>query len=153
MVEEYFSDKETIKRLHVELESWVHTPFRHWAGVKQKGVDCIHLIVRVMEELGAFQGRVVVVPKYPHDWHLHRGEPLLKNGVEKLLPHIPIGHVGEVKDGDVVLFQYGRQAAHAGIYHTEEVYQSMVGTGVHTRRYHDRNFYERIRFIYRAVKI
>jgi cell wall-associated NlpC family hydrolase len=153
MVEEYFSDKDILKRLHIELESWMRTPYRHWAGVKKRGVDCIHLVIRSLEAVGAFQGTVVVIPKYPHDWHLHRGEPLLKHGLERLLPHVPILNKDEVKDGDVVLFKYGRQAAHSGIYYNGEVYQSMTGMGVHTRQYHDTDYYERIRFIYRTVKI
>jgi cell wall-associated NlpC family hydrolase len=77
----------------------------------------------------------------------------MKNFIEEMLPSVMYTDKSKVKNGDVVLFQYGRQAAHCGIYFYGEVYQAINEMGVHTRRYTDNDYYERVRFIYRAVKI
>jgi cell wall-associated NlpC family hydrolase len=149
----YFSDDTINKGLYEVLESWVGTPYRHWSGVKNKGVDCIHFVVRVLEEVGACQGRVITIQKYSRDWHLHNERALLKEGIESMLPVVTIEDKKKVKDGDIILYKFGLQAAHAGIYHNGEVYQALDGSGVHHRQYCDPNFYERVKFIYRIVKL
>jgi cell wall-associated NlpC family hydrolase len=153
VAEELFADEEVASILHAELKSWLRTPYRHWAGVKGKGCDCIHLVIKSLEVVDAFNGAAIVIPKYTQDWHLHRGDPRMKDFIEKMLPSIMFTDKSVVKNGDVVLFQYGRQAAHCGIYFDNEVYQAINEMGVHTRQYTDKDFYERVKYIYRAIKI
>jgi len=152
MEEELFADKQMESILYEELKSWIRTPYRHWSGVKGKGCDCIHLVVNVLKVVDAFNGAAIVIPKYSPDWHLHRGEPLMKNFIEKMLPSILITDRTKAKNGDVVLFKYGRQAAHCGIYYEEEIYQAINEMGVHTRQYTDKDFYDRVKYIYRTIK-
>jgi cell wall-associated NlpC family hydrolase len=153
MLEEYFAIDCKQQELLTELKSWLRTPYRHWSGVKGKGVDCIHFVAKSMENVGALQGKVLIIQKYPHDWHLHRGEPLLKEGIERHFNHIMIKDKDALENGDIILYKYGRQAAHSAIYFDGDCYQALNGSVVHTRSYRDSDFYDRVRFIYRVIKI
>lgn len=144
-----------------ELESWLGTPYRHYAGVKTKGVDCIHMVVKVLENLKANQGRNLIVPPYPKDWHLHRGEKLLIREIEKQLFVEKIAFIKNDKlvfsenidDGDIVLFKFGRHSAHCGIYFGGQVYQTLNTSGVEKINFFNRDFYNRITHIYKIYKV
>lgn len=91
-----------------EAMSWMSTPWHHAARVKGAGVDCAQFLIGVYAAVGLVPE--IAVDHYPPDWHLHRDEPrflgyLLQyaDAVESPLP------------GDVVMFQYGRHAAHGSI--------------------------------------
>ncbi len=53
----------------------------------------------------------VEVPKYSHQWHLHRSEELYLNGL--------LGHTHEIEGpplpGDIVLWKFGRCYSHGAI--------------------------------------
>lgn len=156
----YFEDKTEL--LFGELESWLGTPYRHYCGIKQKGSDCIHFVVKVIEQLKANQGRNLIIPFYSKDWHLHRGEELLITQIEKQLFVEKIAWKNEtgklsfsenVGNGDIVLFRFGRLSSHCGIYCRNLVYQTLNNCGVEKLSFSDSNFKKRITHIYKIYKV
>ena len=103
----YMPQEERVK-VTAEARLWIGTPYHSCADVRNAGVDCGMLIVRVFVDAGfvpPFDPR-----PYPQDWHLHRSE-------EKYLGFV-FDRCHEVEApglGDVVVFRYGRCYAHGGI--------------------------------------
>lgn len=104
-----------------EAETWIDTPFYHWACVKGKkgGVDCIHLSAVYEKVLDINFGEWPV--SFPSQWHLHeisteKGKRFSEAYIKSLLDH---GFVeiekSEVLPGDVVLAKIGRVFCHGGI--------------------------------------
>ena len=149
----FFDDLQKIEDLKQELESWKGTPYKHRTGVKQRGCDCIHLVVNSLKVVGADKGRHIAIPKYAPDWHMHTGTPLLIEGIKaqydveeiKIDPDL-------IRNGDVILFHWGRQAAHSGIYMDGQVYQALTDMKVETRTLKDLEFFERMDRILRVLK-
>lgn len=160
MKRRYFEDK--IDILREELESWLNTPYKHFSGVKNKGTDCIHYIVNVLNATGANQGKNLVIPFYHKDWHLHRGEELLKTQIEEKLYSEKIAWREEngtlkcsetVGNGDLILFKFGRLSGHCGMFCGNQVYQSLNYSGVEKISFHNSNFLKRITDIYKIYKV
>jgi len=87
---------------------WIGTPYHHAADIKGAGVDCGMLIVRTFIDTGLctpFDPR-----PYESDWHLHRTE-------ERYLGFVldRCIEVANPKEGDIVIFRYGRCYSHGGI--------------------------------------
>jgi len=129
----YFEDIKNQRRLKKSLDSWIGTPHMHRVGVKGKGVDCIHFVGCVMVEVGAVQN--FYIQDYDRDWHLHRGEQLLYNGLLGFDSLVSVGFHSPM-NGDIILFQYGRAAAHSSIYYDGEIYQALF-SGVEKRHWLD----------------
>lgn len=140
----WFEDYERQVTLLAEINSWLGTPYRHQCGVKGKGTDCIYFVATALHNVGAFKGRIPVIPPYPKDWHLHRGEARLYNGLKRQLDAEEVG-MDEMMNGDVVLFQFGRHAAHSSIYFNGDVYQCLTDIGVEKRRWTDEYYLKRAR--------
>lgn len=106
-----------------EARSWLGTPYVHSAGVKGAGVDCAMLLVRVYHNAGIIPD---IDPRgYSTQWHLHRTE-------EKYLEwiHQHADRVETPEPGDVVLFRFGRAAAHGGIVvNWPSIIHSYLGVG------------------------
>lgn len=113
--------------LKAELESWIGTPFRHRCGVKGGGVDCIHLVVRVLE---AFGHPPVRIPPYSKDWHIHNGFELLLTEIRTQLQVDELDDLNRPEDGDIYLFKFGKALSHAGIYCDGLLYHSVFGCRV-----------------------
>lgn len=126
----YFDDEERAAALYGELESWLDTPFRHKSGVKRKGCDCIHLVLRVIEAVGIPVKRKIIMPDYARDWHLHVSGETLADGIEKHLPVQRLGIRSTLKDGDILLYRYGRASSHSALYCRGMVYQALNGMSV-----------------------
>ena len=122
----FFSDPERRVELGRELLSWEGTPFRHWSGVKGRGCDCIHFVARILEHFGLGPFRI---KRYDKDWHLHRKNEQLLEGIKAQLDHVEVTPA-EVNDGDIVLYQFGRALSHGGIYYQGSVFQAVTGAGV-----------------------
>lgn len=99
-------------RIVAEARSWIGTPYRHQAGVKGAGADCLGLVRGVW--------RVVIgpepegVPAYTPDWSEASGrEDLLAAGMRWMCAK-PVADMGP---GDVVLFRMRGDAVakHLGI--------------------------------------
>jgi len=147
----YFDDQVKQEQLKAILDEWLDTPFRHKAGVKGVGCDCIHFVARVFEEMGLVTWHRNLIPNYPYDWHLHNTRELLAEGIERVLNVEKLTLDAPKRNGDVLLFHYGKAASHAGIYFDGYIYQSLVGIGVCKINISDRIFKKQMRFIYRIL--
>ncbi len=94
-----------------EALTWLDTPFHHQARLKGVGVDCINLLAGVFAAVGLVPD--VVLPAYAPDWHMHNDEQRFLAGLSQYADPLPLGEPG--LPGDVVMFRYGRHAAHGAI--------------------------------------
>jgi cell wall-associated NlpC family hydrolase len=144
----FFDDAKNLEALKKELYEWKNTPYRHWTGVKGKGCDCIHLIAKIYEKVGAFKGKAITIPKYDINWHLHNGKKLLVDGIRAQLDVVEVDPK-DPKNGDVILYKFGLQEAHGGIFIDGRVYQALTSMGVQPRKYEDPDFYYRMKRAFR----
>jgi len=147
----YFEDEQRQIELKKILDSWLHTPFRHHAGVKGRGCDCIHFVMRVYEEIGVVKWRKNLIPDYPPDWHLHNTRELLSEGLQREIKIQKVS-LDNLKNGDIILSHYGKAASHASIFFDGYVYQSVTDVGVCKINFKDRVFRRQMRFAYRIMK-
>lgn len=93
-----------------EALTWEGTPFHDMAGVKGVGTDCAHLLIRVYAAVGLIED---FNPQYKPQWFQHRDEPrflqtLKAQGARWI-------HYENIQIGDVLMYRFGRHAAHAAI--------------------------------------
>ncbi len=124
----YFDSEDKQKELKRVLNEWVGTPFRHSCGVKRLGGDCLQSTAEIMREVGV-SSIPRSFPTYEKDWHLHRGrerilESLFSLGQNEEIPF----DINTLKNGDVIVFRYGRTFSHSGIYFDNQVYHVQAGT-------------------------
>lgn len=97
-----------------EALSWVGTPYHNGGDIKQVGVDCGMLLVRVFVDTGfvePFDPR-----PYPAQWHLHQFAERYLHWIETFGQKVPGPDEGRVPfPGDVVMFKYGHTYAHGSI--------------------------------------
>ena len=171
----FFDDEKNVEKLRAIIAEWEGTPYRHRCGVKNKGADCIHFVVKVLVELGVLTWRENLVPDYPRDWHLHNTRDLLLEHLALRVPgalyllaplteekiievevltgkRIPreVRDVSQLKNGDIVLMHYGHAASHAGIYLDSYLWQSLAGAGVCRIHISDRAQRRGLRYYYRV---
>ena len=144
----FFEDIEKQKQLKEILDSWRNTPFRHRCGVKGLGTDCIHFIKCVLQEMKIIGD--VTIPEYSPDWHLHKTHQLLINGI---LEHLNVENVGfkNLLNGDLILYFFGKTAAHASIYYDQHVYQAVNHIGVIRTHFLDKTFFKRKQYNFRLL--
>ena len=148
----FYEEPDNDKALITSLKSWLGTPYRHVKGVKGKygGCDCIHMVVAAYKESGADKGRKIHIPRYRPDWHMHTGESLIVEGITKQYNVEEVKDYRKIMNGDLILFKWGRHAAHSGIYYNGQVYQALTGLGVQKRAYlGNPDFYDRMDMILR----
>jgi len=125
----------------------LNTPFRHYSGVKGMGCDCIHLVARVLEEMGMGP---FVIPPYSKDWHLHKTNELLTDGikarvkVEELSPENPM-------DGDILLFKFGKAISHSALFYDGRIYHAVTNLKVLKTTWTDKIWYKRREKIMRIL--
>ena len=144
----FFNSKVNQEVLIKELNEWIGTPFRHLAGVKKVGADCIHFALTVYDTIGATKNSLHYIPKYAHDWCHHTMEQKLYTGLKKHKAFVETGYV-EPMNGDLILYQFGKAASHCGIYFDGSVHQSINLIGVHKMYYKDRAWANRRRYGFR----
>lgn len=123
----FFESKERQDKLKTILDSWLDTPWRHHCGVKGKGTDCIFFVARVFQEVGAISK--FEVRDYAPDWHLHRGNEYLYEGIIDQVPCVKIKNLKNLMNGDLVLYKYGRASAHSAIYFDKYIYEATRSSG------------------------
>lgn len=101
-----------VKRDEIVTEAftWNGTPFHDMAGVKGVGVDCAYFLVRVYSAVGLAEN---FDPKYKPQWFLHRAEPIFIETIERCGGR-QIDPASALT-GDVLMYSYGRHAAHGAI--------------------------------------
>jgi len=144
----FFSSKENQEKLEVEVNEWVGTPFRHFAGVKKVGADCLHFALAVYESLGAIKDPLRGVKYYGHDWCHHTDEQKFYKGLTRRPEFVEVGFKN-LMNGDLLLYQFGRAASHCGIYYANNIYQSINLVGVHRVYYKDGLWAKRVRYNFR----
>jgi NlpC/P60 family putative phage cell wall peptidase len=144
----YFETEERQQELKKVLDSWVGTPYRHLSGVKGMGCDCIHFVVRVLEEIGFVPFEI---PWYPRDWHMHRSDERLMDGIRKQLPHEEIGNLDDPRNGDIALFRFGRAISHAAIYFDDHIYHAVDGIGVVRTHWMEKAWHRRKNLLIRVA--
>jgi NlpC/P60 family putative phage cell wall peptidase len=102
-------DEATRQAVVAEALTWLGTPYHHHARVKGVGVDCAQLLCAVYEACGCVPH--IDPGNYAHDWHLHRGEEIFIEWLEKAGAR----KVQAPAPGDVVLFKYGRAFSHGAV--------------------------------------
>lgn len=152
----FFDDRQRQRDLFRIAEEWLYTPYRHRTGVKGLGADCIQFVGRVLEEVGALKWRRDLIPDYPRDWHLHHTDELLLDSIEKELNVERIYEPGsekfnakKLKNGDIILYKFGRASAHAGILFRDKVYQAITDIGVRKIHLMDPLWVKRVSYILR----
>lgn len=129
----FFESKERQDRLKIILDSWLGTPWRHHTGVKGRGTDCIFFTARVYQEMGIISEFEVM--DYAPDWHLHRSNEYLYEGIINQSPCVEIENArkdnlpNDLMNGDLVLYKYGRASAHSGIYFDGYIYEATRFSG------------------------
>lgn len=92
-----------------ETMSWIGTPYVSNGDIKNVGVDCGMLLVRVFVDTGLVEP---FDPRpYPAQWALHQSAERYLAIVESLAHEIE----GPPLPGDLVLFKFGNCWAHGGI--------------------------------------
>lgn len=119
----YAARQQKLKRI---LDSWLGTPYKHWCGIKGLGADCTHFLFRVLEE---FEFGPFKVPMYPKDWNLHHKDEALLKTLLLLLPCEETG-VKNLRNGDIVLFFFGKMCSHSGFYFENYIYHCVTDIGV-----------------------
>lgn len=100
---------ETFAELATEWQA-AQVPYRH-RGYLRTGCDCTGLIIGCLREMGYL--RAYVLRRYPRDWNLHAGAgDYIRQEIVRVADEIPREDVGR---GDIVLMNFGRCTAHAGI--------------------------------------
>lgn len=96
-------------RIVAEARTWIGTKWHHEARVKGAGVDCAQFLIAVYSGVGLIPA--FSTDHYPADWHLHRDEPRF---LATLVDYC-VG-VAMPEPGDIIMFRFGRHAAHGAIY-------------------------------------
>ena len=143
----FFEDQQKQIELKRVLDEWRGTPFRHWAGVKNQGCDCIHFVTKVFEELGLGPFKI---PRYNKDWHLHNMDELLLDGIVSQLLYDDVGFDSPL-NGDLMLFKFGKTNSHSAIYYDDHLYQSINDIGVERIHWMDNRWHKRKRFCFRIL--
>jgi cell wall-associated NlpC family hydrolase len=94
-----------------EALTWVGTPFHHAARCKGAGVDCANLLIGVFAAVGLVPD--IALEYYPQDWHMHRDETRFLSILGQYADPLENGSL--ILPGDIVMFNYGRHAAHGAI--------------------------------------
>lgn len=141
----------TVPQFQGEADSWLGTPFRHLTSVKQRGTDCIGLVLGVYRQFGILKN--VKLPHYPFDWWLHAESngvfDLLKSQLtlEKLHDNFQVG--------DVMVYSYGRaDEAHVGLYTARNtLIHSVADIGVIESRLDEPRYAKRLQHAYRLSEV
>jgi cell wall-associated NlpC family hydrolase len=142
-------DPEAVERLRAELERWRGTPFRHRAAVCGRGVDCVHLAVRVIETVFPDLAPVAI-PTYEYGWSRAKdADP--ERMVKELERMFPTARVDRPADGDLLCYRFFNAESHVGILLDDQAWQSMTGQGVTRISYQDRRINRRVGTILRVV--
>ncbi|MDI3260372.1 MAG: hypothetical protein QJR02_11815 [Sinobacteraceae bacterium] len=95
-----------------EARSWIGTPWHHRQRVKGAGVDCINFIIGVFHAVGLAPD--IDPGEYPADWHLHRDDERILNGLARYAHR-----VDSPRPGDIAAYRFGRCVSHAAIVEDE----------------------------------
>jgi len=148
----YFETEERQNELKQVLDSWVGTPWRHHCGVKGRGADCIHFVAGVLMDCGALTWKKGMIPDYAPDWHMHKPNSRMWDGIRKALT---VEHVDPANpmNGDLMLFRFGYATSHSAIFFEGLLYQAVNVVGVQKLRYDDKRFAKNLTYSLRLCDV
>lgn len=144
----YFDTEEKQQQLFKEIQEWMGTPYKHRCMVKGKGCDCIHLVAGVFIELGIIKNQLKYA-EYAPDWHLHSSRELLYEytHINLNVEDIPISETP--KNGDILLYKFGKACSHSAIYFDKHIYHSINNKKVIESFFEDPYWRSKLKYILR----
>lgn len=94
-----------------EAQTWLGTPYHHFAALKSVGADCAMFPLAVYKAAGLVPADLAVA-HYPMDWAFHRDEERYLAMVERFGREIAREAIGP---GDFAVWRYGRTFSHGAI--------------------------------------
>lgn len=91
---------------------WCGTPFVKYASVKGAGVDCVHLVAAILQEVGALPK--FEWPKYALDSGVHSRSSALLAWLDSC-PSFGRQPTTDIMAGDVICFNLGLSEHHIGL--------------------------------------
>lgn len=89
------------ERVVTSARSWIGTPYRHQASLKNVGADCLGLIRGVWRDI--YNDEPETPPAYTRDWAEAGAEDTLLQAAER---HLVPALRDDIRPGDVLLFRY-----------------------------------------------
>lgn len=150
----FFFNDGNKKELLKELKKWEGTPYRHRMMKMNKGCDCIHFVIAIMNHFGILTVKEKDIPEYSRDRHLHNTHSLL---IEHFCKHKNFIDVYRNKnknfmDGDILFFSVGMTIGHVGIYCDKLIYEATVKGGVMGLTFGNSSWHSRLKKVMRAIR-
>lgn len=147
----FFSYREHQTKLLNAAKSWEKTPFVERQGIKQAGVDCVHLIHALIAVECGFPHEFKP-PFYNMDETMHQERsPLVEylDNSEGLVR----GKTDEILlMGDILIFQIGKGPHHGGVMLNEPKFiHALRGLGTTISQLDDSTYAKRFRGFYRPM--
>jgi NlpC/P60 family putative phage cell wall peptidase len=136
----------TREQIIAEALTWEGTPWHHRAWVKQRGCDCVGLLIGISRACGLIPADWQC-PSYSPEFHLHRREELLQATVEALgCLHVALD---AAQPGDFVLMHYQKSCSHAALLLPEQqILHAYLGAQRVLRERLHPALFRRVRFAY-----
>lgn len=122
--------EQLIEQFAENIVTWIGVPYLH-RGTTRRGVDCTGLIIGSMKELSFISD--YALRQYPHDWNIHGGAgDFIREEIGAIANEISPKTSAE--KGDLVLFRFGKCAAHIGVYQGGDMFVHSI-FGAHCVRW------------------
>ena len=144
------------QRISDAAKKWLGTPYMNNTMVRGVGVDCAYLLVAALVDSGVMRADWLEIENYSNEWHLHHSEEKYLKYVQQVADEVDM--TSPIKEGDFLLYQYGRCISHGAIYVGDGlVIHSFVDYGVIYSKLDDSLFFykkgrPRLRAVYRYRK-
>lgn len=141
------------QRISDAAKKWLGTPYMNNTMVRGVGVDCAYLLVAALVDSGVMRADWLEIENYSNEWHLHHSEEKYLKYVQQVADEVDM--TSPIKEGDFLLYQYGRCISHGAIYVGDGlVIHSFVDYGVIYSKLDDSLFFDnkgrpRLRAVYR----
>ncbi len=110
--------KITGQQIVAQARTWIGTRYHHQGRLKKSlrgpgGVDCIGLVVGVIEELGLQDGEGKLLSEHDEfNYSMYPEKGRLVKNMAKHLRQVPIE---QMREGDVLLFKFFNDPQHVGL--------------------------------------
>lgn len=101
-----------------QARTWLGTKYHHQGRLKQSvncagGVDCIGLVIGIINELGICDNNGYLLSKYDHNDYSR--QPQTTKLAECFDLYLDEVDIADIKSGDVLLFKLWKEPQHVGI--------------------------------------
>ncbi len=109
----FFKDARKLEALEKEALEWRDTPFAAHAAVKHAGVDCVHLVGAILQNVSAL--KKIDWPHYALDSGVHSKKSALLTWLDACPNFQRFSDPKNIQPGDVVCFNLGLSEHHIGL--------------------------------------